>query len=63
MSKPQYYFSLDFFRGFCGYGVAITHLHAFIFDSQIMEYFSLLFVEFFFCIKRICFIPSTIKND
>ncbi len=62
MSKPQYYFSLDFFRGFCGYGVAITHLHAFIFDSQIMEYFSLLFVEFFFVLSGFVLYPQLLKT-
>ena len=43
MNKTHHYYSLDFFRGVCGYGVAITHLYAFMMNSEIMEYFSLLF--------------------
>jgi len=62
MAKSQYYYSLDFFRGFCGYGVAITHLHAFIFESRIMEYFSLLFVEFFFVLSGFVLYPQLLKT-
>ena len=62
MNKPQYYYSLDFFRGICGYGVAITHLQAFIFESQIMEYFSLLFVEFFFVLSGFVLYPQLLKT-
>ena len=62
MSKPKYYHSLDFFRGVCGYGVAITHLHAFIFESQLMEYFSLLFVEFFFVLSGFVLYPQLLKT-
>ena len=62
MSKSQYYYSLDFFRGFCGYGVAITHLHAFIFNSVMMEYFSLLFVEFFFVLSGFVLYPQLLKT-
>ena len=62
MSKQKYYHSLDFFRGVCGYGVAITHLHAFIFESQLMEYFSLLFVEFFFVLSGFVLYPQLLKT-
>ena len=45
--KNDYFYSLDIFRGFCGYGVAICHLNAFAFGNAFLEYSSLLFVEFF----------------
>ena len=32
--KNNYYHSLDLFRGFCGYGVAICHLNAFAFGNS-----------------------------
>ena len=47
--SSNYLISLDLFRGFCGYGVAITHLNAFAFDNSYMEYMSLIFAEFFLC--------------
>ena len=62
MNKTQHYYSLDFFRGVCGYGVAITHLYAFIINSEIMEYFSLLFVEFFFVLSGFVLYPQLIKT-
>lgn len=62
MLKNNYYSSLDFFRGFCGYGVAITHLFAFNFGSKIMEYTSFLFVEFFFVLSGFVLYPQLIKT-
>ena len=62
MLKNNYYSSLDFFRGFCGYGVAITHLFAFNFGSSIMEYTSFVFVEFFFVLSGFVLYPQLIKT-
>ena len=58
----KYYISLDFFRGFCGYGVALSHLYAFVFNSKIMEYTSILFVEFFFVLSGFVLYPQLIKT-
>ena len=57
----HYYISLDLFRGFCGYGVAITHLNAFAFKNAYMEYMSLLFVEFFFVLSGFVLYPQLLK--
>ena len=62
INKNQYFYSLDLFRGFCGYGVAICHLNAFVYGNQFMEYLSIIFVEFFFCFKRFCLIPTITKG-
>ena len=61
MIKKEYYYSLDLFRGFCGYGVAICHLNAFIFLNQYMEYLSLIFVEFFFVLSGFVLYPQLLK--
>jgi peptidoglycan/LPS O-acetylase OafA/YrhL len=61
MIKKEYYYSLDLFRGFCGYGVAICHLNAFIFSNQFMEYLSLIFVEFFFVLSGFVLYPQLLK--
>mgnify|MGYP000929566394 FL=1 len=61
MLKKNYYYSLDLFRGFCGYGVAICHLNAFIFLNQFMEYLSLIFVEFFFVLSGFVLYPQLLK--
>ena len=57
----NYFISLDLFRGFCGYGVAITHLNAFVFKNSYMEYMSLLFVEFFFVLSGFVLYPQLLK--
>ena len=57
----KYFYSLDLFRGFCGYGVAICHLHAFIFNNIFMEYLSILFVEFFFILSGFVLYPQLLK--
>ena len=49
--KNHYFYSLDIFRGFCGYGVAITHLYAFAYNFEYIEYLSLIFAEFFFTLS------------
>jgi len=33
MNEKKYFYSLDLFRGFCGYGVAFCHLQAFVFKN------------------------------
>ena len=40
MKNKEDFYSLDFFRGFCGYGVAISHLYAFVFKNLYSEYIS-----------------------
>ena len=59
--KNQYFYSLDLFRGFCGYGVAITHLNAFAFNNVYMEYMSFIFVEFFFVLSGFVLYPQLLK--
>ena len=61
MNKKKYFYSLDLFRGFCGYGVAFCHLQAFTFKNTNMEYLSLLFVEFFFVLSGFVLYPQLIK--
>ena len=59
--KNEYFYSLDFFRGLCGYGVAISHLNAFMFNNLYAEYISYLFVEFFFVLSGFVLYPQLIK--
>ena len=59
--KNEYYYSLDFFRGFCGYGVAISHLNAFVFKNLYAAYISYLFVEFFFILSGFVLYPQLLK--
>ena len=59
--KNEYFYSLDFFRGFCGYGVAISHLNAFVFKNLYAEYISYLFVEFFFILSGFVLYPQLLK--
>tara|TARA_B100000963_G_C22623553_1_gene671186 strand:- start:1701 stop:2705 length:1005 start_codon:yes stop_codon:yes gene_type:complete len=61
MNNTNYYYSLDFFRGFCGYGVAITHFYAFALDNLYMEYMSLIFAEFFFLLSGFVLYPQLLK--
>ena len=61
MNEKKYFYSLDLFRGFCGYGVAFCHLQAFVFKNSQMEYLSLLFVEFFFILSGFVLYPQLIK--
>ena len=61
ISNNQYFYSLDFFRGFCGYGVAITHLYAFAYEHEYMEYMSLIFAEFFFILSGFVLYPQLLK--
>ena len=61
MHETKHFYSLDLFRGFCGYGVAFCHLQAFIYKNLHMEYLSLLFVEFFFVLSGFVLYPQLIK--
>ena len=61
MLKTKYFYSLDFFRGICGYGVATTHFCAFAFNNLYMEYVSFLFVEFFFVLSGFVLYPQLLK--
>ena len=53
--------SLDLFRGFCGYGVAVCHFYAFLFKSTTSEYISFLFVDMFFVLSGFVLYPQLIK--
>jgi len=44
-------YSLDLLRGIAGYGVAICHFFAFSKNMEIFEYYSFIFVEFFFVLS------------
>ena len=61
MNQKNHLYSLDLLRGFSGYGVAFCHLHAFIYKNIHLEYFSLLFVEFFFVLSGFVLYPQLIK--
>ena len=61
MNEKKYFYSLDLFRGFCGYGVAFCHLQAFVFKNSQIEYLSLLFVEFFFILSGFVLYPQLMK--
>jgi len=61
MNKGQYFYSLDLFRGFCGYGVAICHLNGFVFKNEFSEYLSIIFVEFFFILSGFVLYPQLLK--
>ena len=53
------------YRGICGYGVAITHFYAYLYQDLFSEYFSLLFVEWFFVLSGFVLYPQLMKvlND
>jgi len=61
MEYKNHYYSLDLFRGFCGYGVAICHLNAFAYQNQFFEYVSFIFVEFFFVLSGFVLYPQLLK--
>ena len=52
---------MDLLRGFSGYGVAFCHLFAFVYKDVQLEYFSLLFVEFFFVLSGFVLYPQLIQ--
>ncbi len=57
----KHYHSLDLLRGISGYGVAICHFHAFVHQSTFFEYFSFLFVEFFFILSGFVLYPQLME--
>ena len=61
MKKNNHLYSLDLLRGFSGYGVAFCHLFAFVYKDVQLEYFSLLFVEFFFVLSGFVLYPQLIQ--
>ena len=61
MNKTNHLYSLDLLRGFSGYGVAYCHLNAFLYNNSHYEYYSLLFVEFFFILSGFVLYPQLIQ--
>ena len=61
MEKNNYFISLDLFRGFCGYGVALSHFFAFVYSNSYSEYMSLIFAEFFFVLSGFVLYPQILK--
>jgi len=61
MKKENRNLGLDLFRGICGYGVAICHFQTFLFNNSNYEYFSYLFVEFFFVLSGFVLYSQLIK--
>lgn len=59
--NKKHFYSLDLFRGISGYGVAITHFFAFIYSSEVNEYLSFIFVEFFFVLSGFVLFPQILK--
>jgi len=51
MMQNERIHSLDLLRGIAGYGVAICHFFAFSRNIEIFEYYSFIFVEFFFVLS------------
>ena len=58
-------YSLDLLRGIAGYGVAVCHFFAFAKNIEIFEYYSFIFVEFFFVLSGFVLSQQLIKvvND
>ena len=61
INKNNHFIGLDLLRGISGYGVAITHFFAFIYNSEFSEYISFLFVEFFFILSGFVLFPQILK--
>ena len=57
----NHFYGLDLLRGISGYGVAICHFYAFIFENIFLEYLSFVFVEFFFVLSGFVLYPQLIK--
>ena len=56
-----HYYGLDFLRGISGYGVAVCHYFAFIYQNSFSEYLSFIFVEFFFILSGFVLFPQLLK--
>ena len=61
IKKSNHYIGLDLLRGVSGYGVAVTHFFAFMYNSEVSEYISFLFVEFFFVLSGFVLFPQILK--
>ena len=61
IKKNTHYIGLDLLRGISGYGVAVTHFFAFMYNSEVSEYISFLFVEFFFVLSGFVLFPQILK--
>ena len=61
IEKSNHYIGLDLLRGISGYGVAVTHFFAFMYNSEVSEYISFLFVEFFFVLSGFVLFPQILK--
>ena len=53
--------SMNLFRGFAGYGVAICHYIYFFHDIELFQTYSYFFVEFFFILSGFVLCPQIIK--
>ena len=62
MSKTEeinkHFYGLDLLRGISGYGVAVCHFYAFIYQNVFLEYLSFIFVEFFFVLSGFVLFPQ-----
>lgn len=54
----KHFYGLDLLRGISGYGVAICHFFAFIYENIFLEYLSFIFVEFFFVLSGFVLFPQ-----
>ena len=65
MLKPRevskHFYGLDLLRGISGYGVAICHFYAFIYQNVFLEYLSFIFVEFFFILSGFVLFPQLLR--
>ena len=61
IKKSNHFIGLDLLRGISGYGVAVTHFFAFMYNSEVSEYISFLFVEFFFVLSGFVLFPQILK--
>ena len=57
----NHFYGLDLLRGISGYGVAICHFYAFIYQNIFLEYLSFIFVEFFFVLSGFVLFPQLLK--
>ena len=57
----KHFYGLDLLRGISGYGVAICHFYAFVYQNVFLEYLSFIFVEFFFVLSGFVLFPQLLK--
>ncbi|MAW17200.1 MAG: hypothetical protein CMJ01_01355 [Pelagibacteraceae bacterium] len=57
----RHFYGLDLLRGISGYGVAVCHFFAFIYQNELLEYLSFIFVEFFFVLSGFVLVPQLLK--